>query len=73
MQQTARGWLARIAFHAAGARRRSTAASTWIALARDARRRGEHEEATELETRAMHTLTQDDPVITKALGLLDPE
>lgn len=50
------GWLARVAFHAEGARQRETAAAGWIALAGAARRRDEPELATVLLARAHASL-----------------
>jgi hypothetical protein len=46
------GRLARIAFHAAGAFEHDTAVAAWIALARAAHRRGEHDQADLVLARA---------------------
>lgn len=46
------GWLARVAYHAAGCDQLATAAACWRELARAAHQRGEHDLAGELERRS---------------------
>jgi eukaryotic-like serine/threonine-protein kinase len=55
------GWLARIAYHANGSGDAATAAACSSILAREARRRGELELASELEQRALHALMSAAP------------
>jgi hypothetical protein len=66
------GWLAHLAHHATGAGEVVIAAASWIALAREARRRGEPGHADELLVRATRTLAaQAPPVLADALRALD--
>jgi hypothetical protein len=67
------GWLARIAHHATGAGEAVIAATSWIALAREAHRRDEPAHADELLARATRLLApQTPPALADALRAVDP-
>ena len=67
-------WLARIAFHAAGAGNVSTASAAWLALASAARRRGEVAYGRELSDRATAALlARSDAPVAHAIASLFTE
>jgi eukaryotic-like serine/threonine-protein kinase len=68
------GWLARVAYHANGSGDVATAAACSSILAREARRRGEIDLASELEQRALEALMSAAPsaIAEAARGLDEP-
>jgi eukaryotic-like serine/threonine-protein kinase len=66
------GWLARVAYHATGSGDVATAAACSSILAREARRRGENDLASELEQRALQALMSAAPsAIAEAMRAFD--
>jgi tRNA A-37 threonylcarbamoyl transferase component Bud32 len=66
------GWLARVAHHAAGCGDVATATACWGTLARETRKRGELELASEIEQRVLETLMSVAPsALADAVRALD--